>query len=152
MWLIIGPWKFVNERPGLEAITELNMWQFSYCACSNSSFWVGLYSSEKTLVQELRGKRGDGRLFKMGLFSWGYGNGFCFAKHAHSCILSISICENSQLAIERTSHSKPDMVIRYSLNPLHSTHTHTYIHYTRDWDIGMPNYYIIIISNARKMI
>ena len=21
------------------------MWQFSYCACSNSSFWVGVYSS-----------------------------------------------------------------------------------------------------------
>ena len=29
-------------------------------------------SSENTLVQELRSKRGDGRLFKMGLFSRGY--------------------------------------------------------------------------------
>ena len=33
----------------------------------------GLKSSENTLVQELRSKRGDGRLFKMGLFSRGYG-------------------------------------------------------------------------------
>ncbi len=37
---------------------------------------MGVYSSEKTLVQELRSKRGDGRgrLFKMGLFSRGYGS------------------------------------------------------------------------------
>ncbi len=36
---------------------------FSYCACSNSSFWVSVLSGQNILVQELRSKKGNGHIF-----------------------------------------------------------------------------------------
>ncbi len=62
---IIGDWAYNRER---RVFTRIYV---SYCACSNSSFWVGvfIYSSEKTLVPpKTKQKRGwafiqDGLIF-----------------------------------------------------------------------------------------
>ncbi len=68
---------------------------------------VARESSQNTLVQELRSKRGDRYLFKMGLFSRGYGIYFR---------IPIIIIKINHLSIETTLHCPLYTMLTLTIN------------------------------------